>query len=55
VDNKDNSKAIAAALRQVSRSIANLAALIDGNIPGSSNLIARQVWGAPDLPDCGSL
>ena len=30
-------------LRQVSRSIADLAALIDGNIPGDSDLVARQI------------
>jgi hypothetical protein len=34
VDLIDDRKAIAAGLRQVSRSIAELAALLDGNVPG---------------------
>jgi hypothetical protein len=44
VDNNDvTSAAIAAALRQVSRSLFDLADLLDGNIPGDSGLIARHV------------
>ena len=38
----DNSAAIAAALRQVSRSIADVADLLDGNIPGDSDRVARE-------------
>ena len=37
----DDRKAIAAGLRQVSRSLADLAALLDGNVPGD-DLAARQ-------------
>jgi len=42
VDSNDKSTAIAMALRQVSRSIADIADLLDGNIPGDSDLVARQ-------------
>lgn len=38
----DNSAAIAAALRQVSRGIADIADLIDGNIAGDSDRVARE-------------
>ena len=38
----DNSAAIATALRQVSRSIADVADLLDGNIPGDSDRVARE-------------
>jgi hypothetical protein len=38
-----NNKAIAEKLRDVSRSISELAALIDGNIPGDNDLVARQI------------
>jgi len=41
VDLTDNSKAIVAVLRQVSRNIAELAALLDGNVPGD-DLAVRQ-------------
>jgi hypothetical protein len=41
VDLTDDRKAIAAGLRQVSRSIAELAALLDGNVP-SDDLYERQ-------------
>ena len=39
----DNNAAMAAALRQISRSIADIADLIDGNIPGDSDRVAREV------------
>jgi hypothetical protein len=42
VTHNDNSAAIAAALRQVSRSIADVADLLDGNIPGDSDRVARE-------------
>ncbi len=42
MNSNDNSAAIATALRQVSRSIADIADLLDGNIPGDSDLVARQ-------------
>lgn len=38
----DNRAAIATALRQVSRSIADIADALDGNIPGDGGLVARQ-------------
>jgi hypothetical protein len=41
VDLTDDRKAVAAALRQVSRSIAELAAALDGNVPGD-DLAVRQ-------------
>lgn len=41
--NETNTKAIAAAVRQLSRNLADLAALLEGNEPGDSDLIARQI------------
>ena len=38
-----DNKAIAAAVRQLSRDLADLAALLDGNVPGDGDLIARQI------------
>lgn len=56
----DNSAAIAATLRQVSRNIADLADLLDGNIPGASDRVAREVttlygflYGFPMSPEHG--
>jgi hypothetical protein len=38
-----NTTAIADKLRDISRSISELAALIDGNIPGDRDLVTRQI------------
>jgi hypothetical protein len=46
----DNSAAIAATLRQVSRNIADLADLLDGNIPGASDRVAREVATLYEFP-----
>jgi hypothetical protein len=38
-----DNKAVAAAVRQLSRDLADLATLLDGNVPGDSDLTARQI------------
>jgi hypothetical protein len=46
----DTNTAIAAALRQVSRSIADVADLLDGNLPGTSDRVAREVATLYEFP-----
>lgn len=38
-----DTKAVSATLRRVSNSLTELAALLDGRVPGTSDLVARQV------------
>jgi hypothetical protein len=46
----DNSTAIAAALRQISRGIADVADLLDGNISGDSDRVAREAAALYEFP-----